>query len=818
MNPLSDDPTLGELEHWLRQARAGVPEAGAKVLASIRELLLQLAEREIAPHPATPVEARFLAREAFQEVERLWPDFEGNSEAELRGWLRHILLDQTRELPVGRSEEGAGQDAGDLSTPAQRAESTPQPEIARADSAGATVAEAGRSGPAQSWPASLVRLTGFDLEAKIAQGGMGIVYRAWQKSMRRRVAIKCLRPEFAGDPERLRRFRQEAELAGQLTEHGILQVYDILEGDGSPLLVMPYIEGSDLSRIIADRRKVRNGQAATDRHSWSALSDRDYLDKVFPLADKILDALARLHQSQVLHRDLKPSNILVDKNGNGWLTDFGLARLRNVRASTLAGQGLGTPGFMSPEQWEGESDIDERTDVFGIGVTLYQALTLELPYGKVCLQGDMPPAQTPRRYQRLLSPLLNPVVLKAIHPDREQRYSSVAEFRDDWQRARQGLLPRSAKVGRWGQAVHLVRRYPVQVALGVAALLALAILTALMLRPDSKSTVVTRTIRLETEPGGAAVTLVPINPENGALDAERAIHVRERTPLRLKNVPVGDYLVEVVLDSRSFHEVYRSVPKPGTPPIFPHGTWDEDPDGTVALKRITIPVGNTGDMVLLEGGDFDMGFPALGYPTHRRTVAPFYVDRAKVTIGAYRDKMVELPPELGETPNKAHAISWVSFGDAVRYAEKVGKRLPDEGEYEFAATNGGQTVYPWGNKAEPLKAWPLGPVDEPKFDRTEAGVQGLYSNVAEWTTSWYVPYPTVPVAEFPEPAGNWPNIRVIRGAPGLVVRGGARLDVDHMNEPLNPRFRNPFLKHDRAQGLGFRCARSKEPRFWQANE
>src|SRR5262249_919308 len=179
MNPISQTCTPQRLESWLQEARAGSKEALDNVLAVCRNCLFELADVEMAARPGQEAEIRKLAGRAGVEVERLWPQFQGSSEVELRSWLRRILLDQTLDLS--------------------------------------------ESSLAHRLDQNLPRFEGFDIAAEIARGGMGIVYRAWQQRMQRWVAIKCLPPDFAGDPERLRRFRPEAPLARQRPHHATLQ-------------------------------------------------------------------------------------------------------------------------------------------------------------------------------------------------------------------------------------------------------------------------------------------------------------------------------------------------------------------------------------------------------------------------------------------------------------------------------------------------------------------------------------------------------------------------------------------------------------------
>jgi serine/threonine-protein kinase len=771
-----------DVEYWLGEARAGSSEGVQRTLALCQAYLLEMATVEFG------AEARALAREAFLEVERLLAGFSGRSEADLRDWLRRILLDQTRTHTPGT-----------LSTYDHASASTPKPR------GGAPSDEACGDGVA------LPKIEGYEIADEIARGGMGIVYRAWQPRLQRWVAIKCLPPAFADDAERLQRFRHEAELAAKVTEHGVLQIYDIIESGSAPALVLPFIDGSDLARIIAQRRGLKNGgQTVQQPHPWAALDARGYVARLLPFFDKVLDALVLLHQAGVLHRDLKPSNILVDQNGNGWLTDFGLAHFGQLQSLTQPGQGLGTPGFMSPEQWDGAEDVDAGTDVFGIGVTLYQTLTLTLPYGKSLITAATPPARLPRDCRHALPPNLDLVLEKAIHPDRRRRYRSAVEMRDDWQRVRKGLLPNNVRVGLGRRSARQARHGAATIAV---AIVAVAVLFAVLFQP--RGTTAMRKVRVETEPPGASIVLVPINAADGTLEADKAIRPKEKSPTTVQDVPVGDYLVVVVIDEHRFQEVYRTVPTPGTVPSLPYDRWHEESDGSIAFGKIAILGPEvTKDMAYIAGGEFDMGFPPLGYPTHRRQVPSFFLDLTEVTVDAYRQKMESLPVELTEKPlSPTCAVTWVSFRDALLYAESVGKRLPDEAEYEYAATNGGTTVFPWGDDATLLKSWPMGPVKEPAFDQSKAKVFGLYSNVAEWTSSWLTPFPNTPDAV----RAIWPEkdhlrqFRVIRGAPRTVVLGGP---IDEKLEPLSPRFRKPFNKDDGARGLGFRCARGGKPRFF----
>jgi serine/threonine-protein kinase len=677
------------------------------------------------------------------------------------------------------------------------------------------------------------------------------------------VALKVLPSPLASDPCRLERFRHEAQLAAGLFGAHILPVYEVLEVDGVPVLVLPYIPGVDLARIIRDRLTVRQGGHLAAPHPWATLPDQDYLQQMLPLLDQLVEAVAVLHQADVLHRDIKPSNLLVDQQGHLWLADFGLARLGEESQGTLPGHGVGSPGYMSPEQASGVTAVDARSDLFSVGATLYQALTLELPYGRELVRATAAPPVSPRKRQPWLSRDFDAVLLKALEPDRNQRYRSAVELQGDWQRVRQGQLPQARRLGPVRRLARWMRRHRGQVAAGVLMAILLGLLGVLALQgpspspsPDPGPNVAYRTVHVITKPPGARVVLVPID-EKGELRPEAAKHSNkgQRTSVTLQNVPAGKYLVVAEIPGYGFHEVYRTVPWPhegkqgGSP--FPHDSWSEQPNGTIDLEPIRIPAPITiqtfqllptlglypgllvpypitSGMALFEGGQFTMGAVGVGFaqPPLLRTVDAFYLDQTEVTVAAYFAERGLLHPALRrEPPSGSHAISYVTYDEALQFAERVGKRLPDELEYEFAATGGwGSTKlqFPWGDTVQKMFTWPLGPVgpadEQAAFDRTdtEPPVYGLYSNVGEWTTSWQNPYPGVNIREghFPPPGIRdlFPQFRVVRGAPYSVFTA-PQIGPDPDKWKTGPCQRQAILRTDMHPWLGFRCARSVRPRF-----
>ena len=198
---------------------------------------------------------------------------------------------------------------------------------------------------------------------KLGEGAMGEVWRAVDTALDREVAIKLVPEAFASDPERLARFEREAKLLATLNHPHLVRVSDYFSWDGCEYLVMDFVEGESLAAVI--RRE--GAQSESRALAWSR---------------QLLDALSYCHGRGVLHRDIKPQNIIITREGNAILVDFGLVKLwdpHDPRTRTVM-RGMGTPEYAPPEQYDtGPGHTDPRSDVYGMGATLYHALTGRLP-------------------------------------------------------------------------------------------------------------------------------------------------------------------------------------------------------------------------------------------------------------------------------------------------------------------------------------------------------------------------------------------------------------------------------------------------------
>jgi serine/threonine protein kinase len=262
----------------------------------------------------------------------------------------------------------------------------------------------------------------YQLLRVIGEGGMGAVYEARHVQMDRRVAIKMLRPELLRDHGAVERFLREAQTAAHLEHKSIVRVLDFGEAeDGTPFIVMIYLDGHPLSEAL-----YRRGR----------LSELDAVQVLAPIAN----ALDRAHRSGVIHRDLKPDNIFMARDSDGRerpvLLDFGVARLRGEADALLPAEGggpvtmLGTPAYMAPEQLSGGGAVDARTDIYGMGVVLYELLTGVSPFQREDPESTIRAilsegVRSPSRIVPSISPAMDAVILCAMARDPQHRFDSM---------------------------------------------------------------------------------------------------------------------------------------------------------------------------------------------------------------------------------------------------------------------------------------------------------------------------------------------------------------------------------------------------------
>jgi serine/threonine protein kinase len=269
----------------------------------------------------------------------------------------------------------------------------------------------------------------YRIVAPLGEGGMAAVYKAFQPSMERYVAIKVLPRHLAASPEFVARFNREAKLLAQLQHPNILQVFDYGEDEGYTYIVMPFVQSGTLGDAMQKQRfslpEIRNIMVQLGR------------------------ALSYAHAHGMIHRDIKPSNVLIDETRNCLLTDFGLARMTEVTSNlTASGSIMGTPAYMSPEQGAGEN-LDQRSDIYSLGIIMYELVTGRVPFSAETplaiifkhIQDPLPP---PRSVNPSLSEDAERVLLKALAKNRDDRYQTA----DDFVRAVQKALPETEAAER----------------------------------------------------------------------------------------------------------------------------------------------------------------------------------------------------------------------------------------------------------------------------------------------------------------------------------------------------------------------------------
>jgi Tol biopolymer transport system component/predicted Ser/Thr protein kinase len=375
----------------------------------------------------------------------------------------------------------------------------------------------------------------YRIQARLGTGGMGEVYQAYDTKLGRVVALKIIRRDVADDPDRMRRFQQEARAVAALNHPNVAQIYDIDESDGMRFIVMEYVEGTTLAARIFE----------------SPLDP----DTIVELSIQLADALGEAHSKGITHRDIKPGNIILTPRGNAKVLDFGLAKFADARlqvTSTITSPGVvvGTTEYMSPEQALGHV-VDHRSDIFSLGTVLYEMAT-----GKRAFSGktqaaiydailNRPPV-SPRELNPEIPEDLERVILKAVEKDRELRYQSASDLKADLKRVR-----RDSASERQKPAVQTTRAKFAVASLIIAILVAGATAVGVYFFMASSKTV-SANLRLEpltTFPG--IESQASFSPEgnqvafswNGEHEDDWEIYVKvvgAGTPLRLTTNPATD--------------------------------------------------------------------------------------------------------------------------------------------------------------------------------------------------------------------------------------------------------------------------------------
>jgi formylglycine-generating enzyme required for sulfatase activity len=589
-----------------------------------------------------------------------------------------------------------------------------------------------------------LNIPGYEIVRPIGQGGMGAVYLARQLSLDRLVAVKILSLLPRTDPvEQIARFRREAELMAQVHHGNVVPVHDSGTADGFPYLVMDYIEGGNLRRLMEPVQPLRPEQ-------------------VRPLVLPVADALGCLHAHGIVHRDLKPENILLRHGRTPMLTDFGLAALQ-ADTHTLArtDRVMGTLGYVAPEQQYGLA-VDERADEYSMAAVIYELLTGQRPLGLVKPPSQLNPG---------LGPAVDAVLLRALEEDPDDRYPTVQEFGVALDRVLatplalppQRIPPRRRLSGRVAMAIATAVMAPAL----VAAMAAFQVWNG---RPRAVAKPIMASPRVPVR-----VTEGPRVPgfDSAALP-RRLINAAGMT---LVLIPAGEFL----MGSPDTDAAAKDVEKPRHRVRISRPFYLEAHEVTIAEFRAFVA--------------------ATGY----RTEAEASGHGGSVYNAA--TKRFEQSPELNwRNPGIAHRqgddepVVQVSWNDAMAFChwlsgvDQRSYRLPSEAEWEYACRAGSTTRWCMGDDPAGLDqfAWirdqagctchPVGGKKPNDF-----GLHDMHGNVWEWCLDRFGPYSAEPVVD--------PTGALFGGA--RILRGGAcaRADVDRSRSASRLRHHASFRFH-----------------------
>lgn len=588
----------------------------------------------------------------------------------------------------------------------------------------------------------------YEIRGMLGQGGFGTVYQAWDSELERFVALKIPRDRSRARAN-AQAFLREARAAASIVHPNIVSVFEVGIHD-EPYLASQYIEGTTLRAHLKEKSLLPQ-QAAE-------------------LMIQVLSGVQALHDCDVIHRDMKPSNILLDESGRPMVSDFGLAKevLPDGITVTMEGRIVGTLNYMSPEQATGNHrELGPATDIYSCGVILFELLTGHVPHhantSKTLAQTISENAPPPlRSFNTKVSSDLQTICQKALANRPQDRYESAAMFAKDLENyiENRPIMARPEGVfkrcSRW---MSRNRALAASLSMTCVVLIACALLTRSLLyaTPETRVPVVIET----TPPSQIEFTLYSKKtrlPDRSGYSSSGA----SGSEIWLEP---GFYKVVAIAPDGKFHEVWRTVPEKGTTVgiqnIGMHENYEVDSGG---FKLPPIQLFSDRDiaskMVLMKGGEFEFGYEeslSLTSTKHTRSVDDYWIAIDEVSWDLFRKVMKRpYPGWAGKTyldmVEQRFGSNSEIQGDSpltgyphevlVLFAELAGCRLPTHVEYEYAATQGGKSPFPSGPQP-PIAAgedWSVLKVGAPTSDISEAGVRNLYSSVAEFTDSSFLPY------------------------------------------------------------------------------
>lgn len=525
------------------------------------------------------------------------------------------------------------------------------------------------------------RIDEFRIVRKLGAGGMGTVYLAEDETLGRPVALKVLATELTASRESLERFAAEAKITASLKHPSIVPIYRLGRQGPYHYIVSELVVGITLADLIEQERERRVATRSTsERRRWHG--------KAIEIVASIADGLEAAHQAKIVHCDVKPSNILIDHAGAARLADFGIARSARLEARSTGL--IGTCHYMSPEQANAEDEIDGRSDVFSLGVVLYELLTLDRPFKGGTIEAVLravvhaQPAPV-RTIDPAIPRDLDTVCQKAMEKNPSRRYQSAAHLAADLRSvlSDRPILARSPRL--WQRGVRWAKRNRVRAA-GVAIVVLGATSAAGVGYGSHLRSIHQTQVIVNSDPPGAVLGLAPLDDVTNELGARQELGIAP-AHVHLDN---GLYRIMATDDAGRMAETTIVCVRGGeTIDVTLRPRSDDDiRDG----------------MVLVEGR------PASGVAGDEPgflTVAlhPFWIDETEVSNRQYQEFLTETghpaPPFWKQFPIAEAQLDLpvvhVTWYDAQAYARWAGKRLPTVAEWEWAMRGRAGARYPWGN-------------------------------------------------------------------------------------------------------------------------